>query len=302
MRLVTFSRAGGPPRLGALLPRDPGQLLDLQQADGARAAASSGAFASMQALIEAGPRAWDLARVVLEAAPDEGVIAAADVGLLAPLPRPVRMRDFSVFESHAALSGKISLADVWYEWPVYYKCNVFSVVGPDSTVAWPAGSTDIDYELEFAAVIGRGGKGVTRANALDHLFGYTIFNDLSARDWQLKEMKAGLGPGRGKDFDGSNVLGPCIVTADEIPDPYDLTMTATINGEEWSRGSSSTMRHRFEDMIEFVSENETLVPGEIFGSGTVGGGCGLELDRLLRRGDEVELTIEHLGSLRTRIV
>jgi 2-keto-4-pentenoate hydratase/2-oxohepta-3-ene-1,7-dioic acid hydratase in catechol pathway len=300
MRLVTFSDANGAERAGAILPAESGRLLDLAEA-WRLSGAPGPAPLSLQALIESGPFSWDRVRELLAAPPAEAVRTLAGVRVLAPLPRPIRMRDFSVFESHAALDGRIKLADVWYEWPVYYKCNTLSVVGPDATVAWPAGSHEIDYELEFAAVIGNGGKGISRARASEHIFGYTIFNDLSARDWQLKEMAAGLGPARGKDFDGSNVLGPVLVTADEIADPYDLAMVARVNGEEWSRGSTSGMRHRFDAIIEFLSEAETLHPGEILGSGTVGGGCGLELGRFLNRGDVVELEVDALGLLRTRI-
>jgi 2-keto-4-pentenoate hydratase/2-oxohepta-3-ene-1,7-dioic acid hydratase in catechol pathway len=300
MRLVTFRDAIGETRHGAL-DSSGGNIVDLSRAWGAATTAMA-APSDLQALIEAGPEAWDHARQVVAAAPQEALIPLDEAQLLAPLPRPVRMRDFSVFESHAALDGRIKLADVWYEWPVYYKCNVFSVVGPDSTVTWPAGSNELDYELEFAAIIGLGGRQIPRERAHEHIFGYTIFNDLSARDWQLKEMQAGMGPARGKDFDGSNVLGPVIVTADEIPDPYALTMVARVNGEEWSRGSSSDMRHGFDAMIAFVSEGETLHPGEVFGSGTVGSGCGLELGRMPKRGDLIELEVEHLGVLRTRLV
>jgi 2-keto-4-pentenoate hydratase/2-oxohepta-3-ene-1,7-dioic acid hydratase in catechol pathway len=125
---------------------------------------------------------------------------------------------------------------------------------------------------------------------------------VSARDAQATEMEGQLGPAKGKDFDTGNVLGPWLVTADEIGDPYDLTMVARVNGEEWSRGHSGTMHHRFEDIIAFVSRSETLHPGEILGSGTVGGGCGLELGRFLDPGDVVELEVERIGVLRNRII
>jgi 2-keto-4-pentenoate hydratase/2-oxohepta-3-ene-1,7-dioic acid hydratase in catechol pathway len=301
MRLVTYRDRDGLERCGGLLPQDHDRVLDLSQAWALRGL-DGPVPQSLQALIEAGAAAWDKVRGLLDEPVAEAVRPLAELRLLAPLPRPVRMRDFSVFESHAALSGKIILADVWYEWPVYYKCDHLAVIGPDETVAWPSGSRDIDYELEFAAVIGTGGKAISQAQAGEHIFGYTIFNDLSARDWQLKEMPAGLGPARGKDFDGANVLGPMIVTADEIGDPYDLAMIARVNGEEWSRGSTSGMRFRFDAIIAFISESQTLHPGEILGSGTVGGGCGLELGRYPSRGDLIELEVERLGVLRTRVI
>ena len=118
----------------------------------------------------------------------------------------------------------------------------------------------------------------------------------------MKEMAGRLGPAKGKDFDTGNVLGPWIVTADELGDPYRLTMVARVNGEEWSRGSSGSMHHRFEDCVAFVSQNETLHAGEVLGSGTVGTGCGLELGRFLSPGDVVELEVERIGVLRNTVV
>ena len=185
--------------------------------------------------------------------------------------------------------------------PVFYTCNRLAIVGPDSDVVWPAYAKLLDYELEFAAVIGRRGRDIPRERALEHVFGYTIFNDVSARDTQMREMAANLGPGKGKDFDTGNVIGPCIVTADSL-DPYALTMVARVNGEEWSRGHSGAMHHRFEDCIAHASRSATLHPGELLGSGTVGSGCGLELGRFLSPGDVVELEVEGIGVLRNRIV
>ena len=176
-----------------------------------------------------------------------------------------------------------------------------SVTGTDEDVVWPRYSYALDYELELAAVIGKRGVDISRDRAREHIFGYTIFNDVSARDYQMREMAGSLGPAKGKDFDTGNILGPCIVTADEI-DPYSLTMIARVNGEQLSRGSSSTMHHRFEDCIAHVSQSETLYPGEVICSGTVGGGCGLEHGRLLSSGDTIELEIEKIGILRNRIV
>ena len=115
-------------------------------------------------------------------------------------------------------------------------------------------------------------------------------------------MKGRLGPAKGKDFDTGNALGPYLVTPDEVPDPYALTMTARVNGEEWSRGTTADMHHRWEDVIVHLSRDETLYPGEVVGSGTVGGGCGLELDRYLKAGDVVELEVEGIGALRNRVI
>ena len=136
-------------------------------------------------------------------------------------------------------SQAFAIPPVWYQQPIYYKGNRFSVIGPDEDIVWPSYSERLDYELEIAAIIGRTGKNIARDRAHDHIFGYTIYNDVSARDAQFKELPGRLGPAKGKDFDTGNVLGPWIVTADEI-DPYDLTMTAKVNGEEWSRGHSGS--------------------------------------------------------------
>jgi len=309
MKLVTFALPDGEQHIGALLAGER-QVVDLT-------ASGAGAMRSMLALIDGGAPALEQARDLLAAA--RHVRELADVRLLAALPRPRQMRDFLCFEQHLRQSranshlfgdgigsardpAHVVLPQVWYEQPVYYKCNRFAVVGTGADVLRPAYCQMLDYELEFAAIVGTGGKNIRREQARGHIFGYLIFNDFSARDAQLREMAAGLGPAKGKDFDGANVLGPWLVTADEVADPYNLTMVARVNGQEWSRGSSATMHHRFEDIIAHVSRDETLHPGEFLGSGTVGGGCGLELGRMLQDGDVVELEISGLGVLRNRVV
>jgi 2-keto-4-pentenoate hydratase/2-oxohepta-3-ene-1,7-dioic acid hydratase in catechol pathway len=137
---------------------------------------------------------------------------------------------------------------------------------------------------------------------MGHIFGFTIFNDFSARDAQLAEMGGQLGPAKGKDFDGANSFGPWIVTLDEIGDPHALDMEARVNGERWGGGNSSTMHHKWPAILAHISASETLRAGEIIGSGTVGTGCGLELGRQLKAGDVVELEVEKIGVLRNRVV
>src|SRR5262249_54269152 len=176
------------------------------------------------------------------------------------------------------------------------------VVGTGADVILPRYCRKFDYELEFGAFLWKGGKDIKREEARSHIFGYCIFNDFSARDAQMREMQGQLGPAKGKDFDTGNVLGPWLTTADEIADPENLTMVARINGEEVSRGNSGAMHHKFEDIIAHVSADETLHAGEFLGSGTVGGGCGLEHGRLLKPGDVVELEVTGLGVLRNRVV
>jgi 2-keto-4-pentenoate hydratase/2-oxohepta-3-ene-1,7-dioic acid hydratase in catechol pathway len=302
VKLATFIAPDGAPRVGALMAE--GRMAELS------------GFRDMLALIEAGAAGLDQARAV--ASKPRISHGIEHIKLLSPLPRPPRLRDFLCFELHVRQSranrylfgmgtervdpAKIEIAKVWYERPVYYKGNPFSVVGHDAEVHWPSYSRIIDYELEIGVVIGRGGRNIAAGDALRHVFGYTIFNDFSARDTQYAEMQGQLGPAKGKDFDTGNALGPWITTADEIADPQALDMSARINGETWSHGNSREMRHGFRDIIAYASLDETIHPGEVLGSGTVGGGCGNELGRFMKHGDVIELEVGGIGVLRNRIV
>jgi 2-keto-4-pentenoate hydratase/2-oxohepta-3-ene-1,7-dioic acid hydratase in catechol pathway len=230
--------------------------------------------------------------------------APAEVRLLAPVARPRVIRDFLTFEGHMLAAGKAlgraSIPPVWYEVPAYYKGNPDTVSGPEDVIEWPRYCQKFDFELELAMVTGRRGKNVTKADARRYIAGYTIWNDWSARDQQMKEGPLGMGPSKGKDFDSGNTIGPYLVTADEI-DVSDLRMTAKVNGETWTDSSSGGRQFSFEDLIVHVSQNETIYPGELWGSGTTTGGSGLELDRWLKPGDVVEFEIEGIGILRNRI-
>jgi 2-keto-4-pentenoate hydratase/2-oxohepta-3-ene-1,7-dioic acid hydratase in catechol pathway len=229
--------------------------------------------------------------------------AHRDANLRAPLPHPASMRDFYAFEEHVKKGFEKRgepMPKEWYDIPVYYKGNHQSIIGPDEDVLWPSFTQKFDYELEIAFVIGRRGRNIRAENAMEYVAGFTVMNDFSARDIQGKEMRVRLGPAKGKDW--CTAIGPLLVTPDEIGDPYNLAMTARVNGEVWSRGNTHSLYHKFERMIEFLSEDETLYPGDLVGSGTVGTGCGLELDRWVRPGDVVELEIEKIGILRNRIV
>lgn len=220
-----------------------------------------------------------------------------DITLLSPLPRPNSLRDFMVFEEH--VQNTIGdPPDVWYDMPIYYKSNADSVVGPDTDIEWPAYSDQMDYELEIAAVIGRKGRDIAAEDAEEYIAGYTIFNDFSARDMQLTEMQGRLGPAKGKDF--ANALGPYLVTADSF-DPETATMRADIDGETWSEGSPGEMYHSFAEIIEHVSQSETLHPGDVLGSGTVGGGCGLEHGKFLESGSTITLHADGIGTLENTV-
>ena len=293
MKLVTFRIGSRPACAGALVD---GAVVDLR-------------IDSVLSIVEQGQNGLDRAAQALERR--HAVHPLGEVSLLAPIPHPPQMRDFLCFEKHlvqafeavAKLRGTDArIPKVWYERPLFYHPNRFNVCGTGADVPWPAFSERMDFELEFGCWIGKPGRDIPRERAREHIFGYSIFNDFSARDEQTKEMAGQLGPGKGKDFDNSNVLGPCLVTADELPDPYALDMKVRVNGEEWGRGNSRDMHWKFEDCIAHASRSETLHPGEFFGSGTVGNGCGLEQMRFLQPGDVVELEVESIGILRNRIV
>ncbi|WP_346913049.1 fumarylacetoacetate hydrolase family protein [uncultured Roseibium sp.] len=319
MKLVTYDKGDGIGRPGALIS-DETRIVDLGRA-------SDGAILSIQGLVEAGEDGLSAARDAIARASAASTVDRAEVRLQAPIQPPIQMRDCLCFETHlvqaftnarklraqqaadpeAAMKdmearGILSVPQTFYDQPIYYKANRFAVTGHDHDVIWPGYSNFMDFELEFGCYIGKAAKDVKKENARDFIFGYTIFNDVTARDAQTAEMGGQLGPAKGKDFDTSNPMGPCLVTADELTDPYNLTMICRINGEEIGRGSTSTMYWSFEDLIEHISASETLYPGEFLGSGTVGNGCGLEHMRFLAPGDVVELEVEGIGILRNRII
>jgi len=309
MKLATFIGRNDAPALGAV---DTSRSAVLDLAAAARASGRPNApFGDMLALIDAGPAGLDEARRLAGTWPREAEIPLAGLRLLAPLPLPRQMRDCLVFEEHLKngmaqrekrTGVKGSIPDVWYRQPIYYKCNRFSVAGPEADVVWPKYSQVMDFELEMACVIGRTAKDIPRERALEHIFGFTVFNDFSARDAQFAEMAGRLGPAKGKDFDGGNVLGPWIVTRDEIGDPHALNMEVRVNGERWGGGNSASMHHKFPDILAHVSNSETLYAGEVIGSGTVGTGSGNEMGRYLESGDVVELEIDKIGVLRNTVV
>jgi fumarylacetoacetate (FAA) hydrolase len=218
------------------------------------------------------------------------VTAAMQATLDPPVVDAGAFLDFYAFEAHvrqARARRGLEVPPEWYRYPVYYRSNPRSFIGHGAEVHFPAGEERMDYELELAAVLGAALESPTAEQATAAIAGYCLLNDWSARAIQAEVMKVGLGPAKGKDFASS--LGPWLVTADELGDPGLVTLEARINGERWSRGGVADMRWSFGELIAFAAEGVRFEPGDVFGSGTVGGGCGLELGRFLKVGDVVEL-------------
>lgn len=264
---------------------------------------------------------------LLDSRPFEDVVLArcgppvplAQVRLLAPVV-PSTVRDFVTFEEHVegvrrSVDGVRGVPPQWYAAPTFYFSNPYSVLGPADDVPVPPGCAVLDFELEVAAVIGRPGRDLTPDRARDHIAGYTIFNDWSARDLQQAEMKVGLGPAKGKDT--ASTLGPWLVSADEL-EPYrdgdgflDLELTASVNGELVGRDRLMHMGWTFEEMAAYASRGTWIRPGDVLGSGTCGnGGClaelwgrnGRRIPPPLRPGDVVALTVQGIGTLSSTVV
>jgi 2-keto-4-pentenoate hydratase/2-oxohepta-3-ene-1,7-dioic acid hydratase in catechol pathway len=274
LRFVTYESPAGPPRVGRL---DGDTVLDV------------GFDGDMVTFIEAG-------------APIGTERPAPGARLLAPLV-PRSFRDFLAFEGHLVNAYRNLGREVpaeWYEVPVYYRSMGTTVIGPDTVLPWPSYSEQLDHELELAVVIGRAARDVRAEDWLDVVFGFTIWNDVSARDVQRRELPIGMGPAKAKEWDGSNVLGPCIVTPDEV-DLDTLELEVRVNGERWGGDRVAAMHHSFGDLIAYASQDQTLLPGEVLGSGTATGGSGLELDRWIQPGDVIEMEAGPIGVLRNTV-
>jgi 2-keto-4-pentenoate hydratase/2-oxohepta-3-ene-1,7-dioic acid hydratase in catechol pathway len=215
----------------------------------------------------------------------------AEVRLRPPVLHPPSVRDFMAFEQHVQTTRRARGSEVppeWYEIPAFYFSNPAAIYGPDDEIPYPEGTEKLDYELEVAAVIGADGA----------IAGFTVMNDWSARDLKRKEMAIGLGPAKGKDF--ATALGPWIVTTDEL-ELGSIEAEARVNGEVWGRGSSGDAMWTAAEVVAYLSTAEPLVPGELVGSGTFGGACGLEVGRQLTPGDRVELEAAGIGTLTTEL-
>ena len=231
---------------------------------------------------------------------------------LPPILRPPSFRDFNSFEQHARTARArrgLEMVQVWYEIPAFYFSNPNSLLGDHAEIFPPAYSTELDYELELGLIIGHRVRDAKIESAWEHVAGLTIINDFSARDLQRGEMGVGLGPAKGKDF--ATAVGPVLVTRDEFADKIDnetisLDMRARRNERELSHGNSNTLFHTFPRMIAQASRDADLFPGDLLGSGCVGWGCILELGPentggWLQAGDVVELEIERIGKLKTKV-
>ena len=246
---------------------------------------------------------------------DDAVLDAADLAFGPPILRPPSLRDFYAFEGHVRTMWERrggEVPETWYRLPIFYFSNVSEIRGPDEPVWCPAAATELDYELEVAALVDTPVANLPEERGEEAIGGYTIFNDWSARDLQREETVVRLGPAKGKDFASS--IGPWLVTPDELTAARapgatgpDLAMTAEVNGIETSRGRWSDAQFSFGAMVARASADVRLRPGDLLGSGTVGTGCLLEvkdatLGRYLAPGDEVVLRVAGLGALRTPVV
>lgn len=272
----------------------------------------------IQQLLEAGLRRALEIGAEAEAGMTDAAPRIGDVTLLPPL-RPATIRDFVTFEEHvegmtAGPDGEGNIPPEWYEFPTFYFTNPHSVIATGDPVIFPAASVRRDFELEVAAVIGavpgRDGAHLAPAEAGDHIFGYTIMNDWSARDVQFREMAVKLGPAKGKDF--ATTLGPVLVTADEVADLVDadgflqLELEVLVNGVTVGTDLLGNMGWPFADLVAYASRDTRVVPGDVLGSGTAGRGCLAEfwgragelVPPPLAPGDEVVIRVERLGEIR----
>ena len=301
MKLLTYETDKGP-RCGVLQAENIVDVTGLVGSNGHT-------IRDVRGLLELGDSPIERVREALDKDTSASRLPLSGTKLLSPIVQPPTVRDFIVFEEHASSQGTREPNEVWYRMPVFYFSNPLCIYGPDAEIPFPSASSQFDYELEIGCVIGKEGRDVPAADAMDHIAGFTLFNDWSSRDLQVDEMAFGLGPAKGKDTASS--IGPWLVTTDEML-PYlkdgrlDLRCQVRVNGQNWLKdGSAKDAYFSFADMIERASKDSRIVPGDIIGSGTVGGGSireairkGYEGARFLEPGDVVEHEVEVIGVLR----
>lgn len=233
----------------------------------------------------------------------------AEIRWLAPVPRPPMIRDGILLLDHYRLgmerlfkiAEKDRIPEAARSMPIFWKPSRAAVAGHREPIRWPRYSQKLDYEFELGAYIGKRGKDIPADRATEHIAGYTIFNDLGLRDIQPAELTLRMGPAKAKDFETSKIMGPCLVTADELPDVTQLRLVTRVNGEVWFDGRLSNWAFTFEDLIAYVSRDETLNVGDFFGSGPPAHSVGFEIDKWIKPGDVVECEIEGIGVLSNRV-
>jgi 2-keto-4-pentenoate hydratase/2-oxohepta-3-ene-1,7-dioic acid hydratase in catechol pathway len=301
MKLLTYD-AGEGPRAGVLRGD---RILDATSLLGEQSP-----LRDLRALLELPGAPLDRLREAMTSADPDAGTPLDRARLRAPVLQPPTVRDFFAFEGHANSGGTRELSDAWYRLPIFYFSNPLRIFGPEDEIPYPSASERLDYELELGMVIAREGSNVREADALSYVAGFTIFNDWSCRDLQADEMQARLGPAKAKD--AATTLGPWVVTVDKLS-PYlkdgrlDVRCTLKVNGGQWMDNRGGLMYHSFGAMIERASRDSRIVPGDVFGSGTVTGGSigeairnGLPA-RYLEPGDVVEIEVEGIGVLRNSI-
>ena len=295
MRLVTFRTDGGA-RLGAVIGE---RVLDLAKAD---------VPSDMLAFIDAGEPAWERARQAVQRAEANGggveLLPLRGARLLAPIPRP-RKNVFALglnYKEHIAEGARARGSEMKLpEYPVFFSKVTTSVIGPEEPIPFDGRLSERwDWEVELAVVIGRAGRDIKAGQALEHVFGYTVLNDVSVRDVQRMHGNQFF---RGKSIDGTCPIGPWIVTRDEVPDPHHLRVTTRVNGITKQDSNTSYMIFDIPTTIESLSAGMTLEPGDIIATGTPDGvGFARNPPEFLKPGDVVEVAVEGIGTLRNPIV
>ncbi len=313
MKFITYLNDEAHPQPGVLVSGDT-QVLNLNEA-------TNGRISSILELIEGGDALLETVRTAIDNASEEQLLSFDGLKLKAPL-RPIQLRSFSAYALHFerafaaakkhhfswlksllfSMFGKVPPKG-FFETPLYYKGTITNIAGPHDNIIRPPYGGMLDYELELAIIIGKSGKSIQPEEAHQHIFGYTVFNDVSAREQLLSEIgPSSGGPAKGKDFDNSNIIGPWIVTPDEIVDPMNLSGRVKVNGELRGESSTSFLSHSISQIIAYASKGETLYPGEMLATGAMPYGCGLEDWTFLDDGDEVELEIDGIGKLSNKVV
>ena len=303
MKLLTYDTGNGP-RCGV--------LRDDNVVDVAALLGADRILPDIRALLELGDSPVERVRNALASNGAAPSVPLANVRLRSPVLQPPTVRDFMIYEEHATAQGTRQREEAWYRMPIFYFSNPLCIFGPDDPIPFPSASEMLDYELEIGCVIGREGRNVPEADAMDYIAGFLIFNDWSCRDIQRDESAVGLGPAKGKD--SASTLGPWLVTTDELA-PYmrngrlQVKCHAKVNGDFWLKdGDGGVPYHTWGAVIERASKDSRIVPGDVLGSGTVGGGSigeairkGVDKARFLQPGDVVEHEVEGIGVLRSTI-